>query len=525
MIVFSLSDIKQAFVSIAIFNLLDLPVEVLPTTIAYLAMCKVSLRRISNFLGEEELEKYVTRKSDDEIALSIKNKARFVWEIKKDNEEKVKNESNQNNEKSTSIDKSDQSSNGEKKNFELKDIELEVKKGSFVAMIGSVGAGKSSLISAILGEMHLIKNDENVKGEVNISNDQAICYIAQQAWIQNDSFKKNILFGKPFNEQKYREVVDGCALEPDLRQFEAYDETEIGEKGINLSGGQKQRVSLARACYSSMTSEDNKQIILLDDPLSAVDAHVSKHLCDNVLNSKTGLLKNTTRILVTNQLNLLGYLNVDQIVLLRDGKIELKCTYEKFIEMEKNGQLDEYNLRLSQNEQKETETKIEDKDQKSELSDQTDETLSLENKEEKHKKDNKTLIEKEKLEIGQIKLKNYLIYIRNFGIFNVCMVLGLLVVENYFQVYSRVYLADWTKKRIDTDDTGLIRAHNRDNLLIFGGLSFGQCGFNLFANLFITIGAVSTFTLFHKQLLYKILRSPMSFFDTTPIGRILNRFR
>ena len=472
--------------------------------ISFLSMCKVSVQRISNYLSEEELEKYVTR-NYDKRALFITNKAKFIWEIKSKKEENCDHLDiiSENNE----VESEKRTKRKEKTNFELKDIELEVSKGSFVAVIGSVGSGKSSLISAILGEMHLIENDEGVKGEVNISDDQTICYVAQQAWIQNDSFKNNVLFGKAFNEQNYKKVIDACALEPDLQQFEAYDETEIGEKGINLSGGQKQRVSVARACYSSLSASNSNQIILLDDPLSAVDAHVSKHLCDNVLNSRTGLLNKTTRILVTNQLNQLGDLNPDQIILLKDGKIELKCTYDELMEMEKNGKLDEYDLQLTQNEPKENSEVI-----------KSDCQTSFK-REDKCKLENKHLIEKEKQEKGKVRFKNYLIYFQNFGFIKLALALVLMIGENCIQIYSRVFLSEWTKIKQNKDDVETIRRSNIDHFLIFAGISLSECVLNIVGNTVIILGIISTIKLFHKNLLYKILRSPMSFFDTTPLGK------
>ncbi|CAG2115412.1 unnamed protein product, partial [Medioppia subpectinata] len=141
----------------------------------------------------------------------------------------------------------------------LKNINIEIESQSLVAVVGRVGAGKSSLLSALLGDM------ERSEGSVNVSERTAYC--PQQAWIQNTTLRQNILFNSEFNEEFYDKVLDSCALRPDLAVLSAEDMTEIGEKGINLSGGQKQRVSLARAVYSSA------DIYLLDDPLSAVDPH------------------------------------------------------------------------------------------------------------------------------------------------------------------------------------------------------------------------------------------------------------
>jgi ABC-type transport system involved in cytochrome bd biosynthesis fused ATPase/permease subunit len=149
-------------------------------------------------------------------------------------------------------------------------------------VVGKVGAGKSSFISAILGEMHKTSGSYYVNGNV--------AYVAQQAWIQNATLKENILFGKELNTEVYDEVIKACALVTDFNILPAGDRTEIGEKGTNLSGGQKQRVSLARAVYN------DADVYLLDDPLSAVDAHVGKHIFDNVV-GPNGILKN--KVLIT----------------------------------------------------------------------------------------------------------------------------------------------------------------------------------------------------------------------------------
>ena len=135
----------------------------------------------------------------------------------------------------------------------LKNISLKVKRNTLVAVVGQVGVGKSSLLSALLGDM------EKTEGSVNVSG--SIAYVSQTPWIQNTTLKQNILFTSQHNHRKYEKVLDSCALRQDLDILTAGDMTEIGEKGINLSGGQKQRVSLARAVYT------DADIYLLDDPL------------------------------------------------------------------------------------------------------------------------------------------------------------------------------------------------------------------------------------------------------------------
>ena len=133
-----------------------------------------------------------------------------------------------------------------------------------MAVVGLVGAGKSSLLSALLGEM------ETLSGSVRLSGSRA--YVAQQAWIQNLTLRDNILFGQPYDPKRFADAVAVCGLEPDLKLLVAGDQTEIGENGINLSGGQKQRVALARAVYR------RAELYLLDDPLAALDAHVGREV-------------------------------------------------------------------------------------------------------------------------------------------------------------------------------------------------------------------------------------------------------
>lgn len=142
--------------------------------------------------------------------------------------------------------------------------------------------------------------------------DGSVAYVSQQAWIQNVTLQDNILFGKPLDKQYYNEVIHACALLEDIKLLPSGDQTEIGERGINLSGGQKQRVALARAIYS------RADIYLLDDPLSAVDSHVGKHIFDHVI-GPTGILSSRTRLLVTHGIAFLP--NADHIYCMKNGKI------------------------------------------------------------------------------------------------------------------------------------------------------------------------------------------------------------
>ncbi|TIB16346.1 hypothetical protein E3P89_00354 [Wallemia ichthyophaga] len=209
----------------------------------------------------------------------------------------------------------------------LQDINLSVKMGELVALVGRVGDGKSSMVQAILGEMHKFEGTVNVKG--------SIAYYGQSPWIMGATVKENILFGHKFDQDFYNLVIESCALRSDLELLPQGDMTEVGEKGITLSGGQKARVALARAVYS------RADIYLLDDPLCAVDAHVGRHLWNNVI-GHSGILKNKTRIISTNNA---GYFDqVDALVMLKRGVILEKDSYLSAIQ--RQGQLWQLMMKL-----------------------------------------------------------------------------------------------------------------------------------------------------------------------------------
>ncbi|CAG0905809.1 unnamed protein product, partial [Darwinula stevensoni] len=235
----------------------------------------------------------------------------------------------------------------------LTDLHMEIPMGKLVAVVGQVGSGKSSLLSAFLGDMEKVSGLVHVKGEV--------AYVPQEAWIRNATLKSNVLFGKTCDETIYKEILKACALEQDLAILPAGDMTEIGEKGINLSGGQKQRginlsggqkqrVSLARAVYS------DADVYLMDDPLSAVDSHVGKHLFQQVIGPE-GLLNSKTRVLVTHGITHLP--QTDLIIMMKDGKIIEAGGYRQLIE--KKGAFYDFIIQfLSQDEGEDSEDELEE---------------------------------------------------------------------------------------------------------------------------------------------------------------------
>ncbi|KAG0248347.1 hypothetical protein BGZ95_008100, partial [Linnemannia exigua] len=195
----------------------------------------------------------------------------------------------------------------------MHDVNLQIRRGALTAVVGRVGEGKSSLVGALLGEMY------KYSGEVRSFG--SLAYVSQTAWILNASVRDNILFGRPYDKDQYLKTIRSCALVPDFKMLVSGDKTVIGEKGINLSGGQKQRISIARAVYA------NADVYILDDPLSAVDAHVDHHIFKHAL---TTILADKTRILVTNGVNHLK--QVDQIIVIKQGRITQDGSYDDLIQ-------------------------------------------------------------------------------------------------------------------------------------------------------------------------------------------------
>jgi ABC-type sulfate/molybdate transport systems ATPase subunit len=299
---------------------------------------------------------------------------------------------------------------------------------------------------------------DRVMGRVNINGSSKVAYVSQQAWIQNATLKQNILFGMKYDRQKYDSVINACALSPDLAILPGGDETEIGEKGINLSGGQKQRVAIARACYS------DSDIVLLDDPLSAVDSHVAKHIFEKVLSNKKGVLKDKTRLLITNNLNFLS--EVDSIVVLKNGRINEIGTYNEL--MENKGDFCEFINEFS-SDRKESNGPLLAR-QESVISDKFSRSLSVEK--EKEVENQTKLIENEKTETGKVKFSVYVRYFKSLTwIWLFFLLLGMIGMQ-IASVGSNVWLALWSsdKPRNGTQDIEL----RNMRLGVYGALGAAQ---------------------------------------------------
>ncbi|XP_051773178.1 LOW QUALITY PROTEIN: canalicular multispecific organic anion transporter 1 [Ctenopharyngodon idella] len=508
-------DAEKAFTSISLFNILRFPLAMLPQLISSMVQTNVSKKRLEKFLSGSDLDTTVIKHDDSHSAAVSINDGTFTWE--RDTEPV------------------------------LKHVSLDVHPGRLVAVVGAVGSGKTSLISSLLGELHCLKGYINING--------SMAYVPQQAWIQNATLRDNILFGSKLEEERYLSAVDACALGPDLDLLPGRDQTEIGEKGINLSGGQKQRVSLARAVYSSA------DIYLLDDPLSAVDSHVGKHLFERVIGPK-GLLKNKTRILVTHGISFLPY--VDEIVVLVNGVVSEVGSYNalrankgafyEFLEIygkEENNKADAKKAAAQEAAYEEIDTLPEVLEPQADGSpeDIVSSTLKRENslrssqrhirqngsvrvrknsslrsKKDSGDKKGQRLIEKEAMETGRVKFSVYLQYLRSMGWCYVSLSFVFYFIQNVAVIGQNLWLSEWTN-----DAENYINKtypnHIRDTRIgVFGGLGLAQ-GFLVFlGTILLADGSISASRTLHTNLLSNILRVPMVFFDTTPSGRVVNRF-
>uniref|UniRef100_A0A8C1G228 ATP-binding cassette sub-family C member 5 n=1 Tax=Cyprinus carpio TaxID=7962 RepID=A0A8C1G228_CYPCA len=365
-----------------------------------------------------------------------------------------------------------------------------VHQGALLGVCGGVGSGKSSLLSALLGQMTLLGGSVAVNGD--------FAYVAQQAWILNDSLRENILFGKKYIEEKYNAVLEACCLFPDIIELPYGDMTEIGERGANLSGGQRQRVSLARALYSE------RPVLLLDDPLSAVDTRVGSHLFHSAIRHTA---KSRTVIFVTHQLQFLP--ECDEVVLMKDGQIAEHGTHVQLMEKGRDYAA-LFNITLLCC---------------SSLWSDVPRTDQLMQAEEKGS--------------GAVAWPVYTAYIKAAGgplAFVVNILLFLFTTGSI--AFSNWWLSYWIRQgsgfpfktiQIPTNatagsDSMRLNPHIQYYFRVYV-LSMGAALFlKMVRGLVFVKCTVRAASVLHDKLFKTLLLSPMRFFDTTPLGRILNRF-
>ncbi|XP_077229019.1 putative ABC transporter C family member 15 isoform X2 [Tasmannia lanceolata] len=456
--------------ALAIFRILQEPIYNLPELISMMIQTKVSIDRIQDFIKKDEQKKpvcnYIPKESDVAIEIEI---GEYAWES---------------------------SSNLNKPTIKI-DEKIKIMKGEKIAVCGSVGSGKSSLLCSIIGEIPRICG-----GGVKVFGSKA--YVPQSAWIQTGSVRENVLFGKKLERNFYEEVLEACALNRDIEIWGDGDLSVVGERGMNLSGGQKQRIQIARAIYS------DSDVYLLDDPFSAVDAHTGAHLYKECL---MRLLADKTVIYITHQLEFLDA--SDLVLVMRDGKIIQSGKYEDLI-TDTNGelvrQMAAHNQSLRQvtphqddNSLKCECHKIEESELKEEKSNNHNSNSKLSER-----------IQEEERESGRVKWSVYSIFITSA--YKGALVPVILICQVLFQVLqmgSNYWIA-WA-----TEKEG--RASREKLIGVFALLSVGSSVFILGRAVLLATIALETAQRLFLRMLTCIFRSPISFFDSTPSSRILNR--
>ncbi|KAF8941211.1 hypothetical protein BGZ47_007464 [Haplosporangium gracile] len=550
------------FVSITLFGIMNRPLGLLAHMISKTIAVDVAMKRIQNFLLMEEIDTSIVKRysrqpkslrsgqEEEPVLAVIIEQGTFSWE-------------KQELATITSIVEQDTSSLGERQPLlsaariqpqaaiaakaTLTNINLRVPDGQLTAFVGRIGQGKSSLMSAIMGEMYKLHGSVTVYGD--------LAYVPQQAWIINATVRDNILFGKAFDQDLYNRVIHASGLKPDFEMLSAGDQTEIGERGINLSGGQKQRVSLARAAYQ------DADIYILDDPLSAVDAHVDQHLWRNLLGPE-GLLKDKTRLLVTHGIHHLE--NVDQIFVLKDGVISETGEYQHLmnargafyqlikdfsvakkkkkqhnnkaaVQQEPSAEDDEdestANTSVSSSIRKSgsgSGSDAEDEGKSSEGNIHADKAMAPSKKPapiEDDKDDAGELIADERMEEGKVGWRIAIIYAKAASLRNAIFCLVLFALAQACHVSTNFWLRFWISDTEERDCSGQVGRPVSYYLQGYGMLVLLYVALNITVN-YVTeaVCGIQASKVLHENLLDRVFRLPMAFFDVTPMGRIVNRF-
>ncbi|XP_065757880.1 ATP-binding cassette sub-family C member 4-like [Muntiacus reevesi] len=473
---------SRVFVVVTLFEALRFSSTLyFPMAIEKVSEVVVSIRRIKNFLLLDEIPQVNTKlPSDGEVMVDMQDFTAF-WDE-------------------------------ESETPTLQGLSFTVRPGELLAVVGPVGAGKSSLLSALLGELPPSQGKVSVLGR--------IAYVSQKPWVFPGTVRSNILFGKKYEEDRYEEVIKACALEEDLQNLKERDLTVTGDGGTPLSEGQKARVSLARAVYQ------DADIYLLDDPLSAVDAEVSRHLFKQCIRQT---LKEKITILVTHQMQYLE--DTSQILILKDGKIVKRGTYSEFLKPRVDilSLFDKGNKQSEPSSVQGTPTLISEslgwslQSPRTSLKDAAPEDQDTENIQ--------VILPLEDQLEGKVEFKTYANYFTAGAHWSV--IIFLILVNIAAQVAYT--LQDWWLLNWANVKSGLYFGTNVEEaadvmfvlnwfLTVYSGLTLSTILFGITRSLLIFYVLANSSQILHNKMWESILRAPVLFFNRNPIGRILNHF-
>ncbi|KAF2882882.1 hypothetical protein ILUMI_23292 [Ignelater luminosus] len=408
----------------------------------------------------------------------------------------------------------------------LTNLNVMIEKGKLIGVIGTVGSGKSSLLQTILGELHIINGNLEVNGKLS--------YASQEPWVFAATIRQNIIFGQNYDPKRYNDVIQVCAFEKDLKQFPDGDLSIVGDRGASLSGGQKARINLARAIYREA------DVYLLDDPLSAVDAPVAKHLYRECIN---GYLANKTRILVTHQVYHLK--DADNIIILNNGNLEIQGTFNELA----NSDNDYAKLLTEESEQNEEDKLKGDKltrqisivsrtSSVSSFKSESSISESLAQEEGIKESDIKIQDLQEESSKGKVKGPLFFKYLLAGGSY--CCVGTVLMLYLYAQVAASTvdyFVSIWVK--VEEDRISSLTENNYNItvtydtykevptetfLYIYGGLILTLFVVAFSRSFSFYNLATSCSQNLHDVMFSGVICTTMRFFDTNPSGRILNRF-
>ncbi|XP_016960247.1 ATP-binding cassette sub-family C member 4 [Drosophila biarmipes] len=493
------------FSAASYYNILQLVAAIwYPLAVSFGAEALVSLRRIQDFLlleGREERTQGLTHKRDqdsgDSRAVTIKD-INASWD-------------------------------NQKPQRTLQNINLQIEKGQLCAVIGPVGAGKSSILQLLLGELPVIDGGVVIQGDLS--------YAAQEPWLFTGSVRNNILFGEEYERKRYQEVTRCCALATDFQQLPNGDKTVVGERGASLSGGQRARISLARAVYKPA------QIYLMDDPLSAVDAHVGRHLFDEVIGPRGRLAQlKATRILVTHQVHFLS--EADIIVIVDQGRILRQGTYQELI----NSDLDFAKLLERPKDADEAENSRQQSSTLSAYSVESDDedipfidgekegyqqlrkqsssvhgSKSLDSAQLDEEVDEDALAEAQAS--GGISPRVWYEYFHAGSTLLSFSFMVFVMIMSQVVCSSSDYFANiWTQQEHQRSQGEATSFTTFECMYIYGGLIIAVVIMTTFRGFLFFKICMHASKVLHDRMFACILHATMRFFDTTPSGRILNRF-